>query len=159
VETLLGTLGEANLPANSLDVVTLWDVVEHLANPRSTFEEAWRILRPGGWLVVQTMNVESWPARLLGPRWPWLMEMHLHYFSPRTLSALARQVGFEPIKTARLGRCLRLSYLASRLSSTHPRLARGARWALALLHLGELPVFVAAPDLFTLFARRVTEGA
>ncbi len=42
------------LPNHSVDVVTMLDVVEHLANPASVLHEASRILRPGGALLVST---------------------------------------------------------------------------------------------------------
>jgi len=151
---LEGTVKEVSLPEESFDVVTFWDVAEHLADPRATFAEAWRILKPGGWIAVQTMDIESWPSRLLGPRWPWLMEMHLYYFSPHTLARLLRQVGFVPVETAHLGRYLRLRYLASRLECLSPRLARGLQWALQGLRIAERAVFINAADLFTLFARK-----
>jgi 2-polyprenyl-3-methyl-5-hydroxy-6-metoxy-1,4-benzoquinol methylase len=151
---LEGTLGEVSLPAESFDVLTFWDVVEHLSDPRAALAEAWRVLKPGGWIVIQTMNAESWPAQLLGRHWPWLMEMHLTYFSPRTLGCLLEQVGLTPVKTMRLGRYLRLSYLASRLEFLSPRLVEGLQCTLERLHLAELPILVNAADLFTLFARK-----
>jgi 2-polyprenyl-3-methyl-5-hydroxy-6-metoxy-1,4-benzoquinol methylase len=151
---LKGTLSEVSLPTESFDMLTFWDVVEHLSDPRATLEEAWRILKPGGWVIIQTMNVESWPARLLGRHWPWLMEMHLTYFSPHTLGCLLEQVGLTPAKTIRLGRYLRLGYLASRLEFISPRLVAGLQWVLERLHLAELPMLINAPDLFTLFARK-----
>ena len=151
---LEGTLREVSLPAESFDVLTFWDVVEHLPHPRATFAEAWRVLKPGGWIVIQTINVESWPARLLGPHWPWLMEMHLYYFSPGTLVRLLEQVGFTPVRKAHLGRYLRLSYLASRLEFLSPRLAWGLQGGLERLHLAGLPILIKAADLFTLFARK-----
>lgn len=149
-----GTLGEVSLPAESFDVLTFWDVVEHLSDPRSTLTEAWRVLKPGGWIVIQTMNVESWPAQLLGRHWPWLMEMHLTYFSPHTLGCLLEQVGLTPVKAMRLGRYLRLSYLASRLEFLSPRLAQGLQWTLERFHLAQLPILITAADLFTLFAQK-----
>jgi ubiquinone/menaquinone biosynthesis C-methylase UbiE len=158
VTILQGTLRGLSLPADSFDVVTLWDVAEHLADPRATFGEAWRVLKPRGWIIIQTMNIRSWLAQLMGPYWPWLMEMHLYYFSPHTLACMLQQVGFEPVRTARLGRYLRLSYLASRLSSASPRLAQGLQCALWKLRLARLPIFINAADLFTFFARKVEEG-
>lgn len=151
---LEGTLRGVCLEPESFDVLTLWDVAEHLPHPRATFTEASRVLKPGGWIIVQSMNIESWPARLLGPYWPWLMEMHLYYFSPRLLARLLEEVGFTPIKTARMGRYLRLGYLATRLQSLSSKLARGLQWALEGLHLAQLPILINAADLFTLFAQK-----
>ena len=151
---LEGTLNDLSLPAESFDVLTFWDVVEHLTDPCATFVEAWRILKPGGWIIIQTMDVESWPARFLGSHWPWLMEMHLYYFSPSTLGHMLQQAGFTPVRRAQLGRYLRLSYLASRLQFLSPGLAQGLQGGLARLRLAELPIFINAADLFTLFARK-----
>jgi hypothetical protein len=100
------------------------------------------------------MDVDSWPARVLGNRWPWFMEMHLTYFSPRTLTRLLEQVGFGSIRTTRLGRYLRLSYLATRLECVSPRLSQGLRSALQSLRLAETPILIRAADLFTLFAQK-----
>jgi len=151
---LEGALREILLDAESFDVVTLWDVAEHLLHPRATFAEIWRILKPGGWIVIQTLNIESWPARLLGPYWPWLMEMHLYYFSPRILARLLERVGFTAVKRARLGRYRRLGYLATRLEGLSPSLARSVEWTLQRLRLAQLPIPIDTPDLFTLFAHK-----
>jgi len=47
------------VPDNSFDVIVSTEVIEHLENPRATFREFHRILRPGGKLVVTTPNQES----------------------------------------------------------------------------------------------------
>ena len=65
-----GTLESAALPPESFDVVTMWDVIEHLADPTTELASARRLLRPGGWLVVHTMDIGSPVARLMGARWP-----------------------------------------------------------------------------------------
>ncbi|HMT19939.1 MAG TPA: class I SAM-dependent methyltransferase, partial [Promineifilum sp.] len=84
LDVRVGTMDSVGLPDTSLDVVTLWDVIEHVVDPAAELERARRLLRPGGWLVVHTMDIDAPIARLMGPRWPWLMDMHLYYFSGRT---------------------------------------------------------------------------
>src|SRR5581483_5194972 len=84
-----GKLRGSAFAPGSFDVVTMWDVIEHFPDPAAEVREVHRLLRPGGLVGITTMNVESLVARLLGPRWPWLMQMHLYYFSVRTLRALA----------------------------------------------------------------------
>jgi|GEM_PF-2459733 len=66
------TLGDAlHLPfaENSLDVVLLWTVVEHLDAPLQGIRECLKSLRPGGVLVIRTLNIEGWGARVFGPHW------------------------------------------------------------------------------------------
>jgi 2-polyprenyl-3-methyl-5-hydroxy-6-metoxy-1,4-benzoquinol methylase len=77
------------------DVLTMWDVVEHLENPRSELQAAFRLLEPGGSLHLSTIDAGSHFARLLGRRWPWLMDMHLYYFDRSTIDTLLTQAGFE----------------------------------------------------------------
>ncbi len=55
-----GTLESAALPPESFDGVTMWDVIEHLSDPAAELERyARRLLRPGGWLVVHTMDISA----------------------------------------------------------------------------------------------------
>ncbi len=64
-----GTLDSPDLAAESFDVVTLWDVIEHLADPATELQRARALLRPGGWLVIHTMDIDAPIARLMGGRW------------------------------------------------------------------------------------------
>jgi SAM-dependent methyltransferase len=149
-----GTLDTANLPAGHFDVVTMWDVIEHLTDPRQALEDAHRLLTPNGLLVVHTIDIESVSARLMGPRWPWLMEMHIYYFSRRTLRAMLDKCGFVVLSDKPQGRYLRLGYLMNRVGALVPLLGRPAEWLVTRLGLRGLAVPVNLGDLFTAYARK-----
>ncbi len=149
-----GTLETAGLDDNSFDVITLWDVIEHLTDPQSTLQEAWRILTPGGALIVHTIDMDSAFARALGPRWPWLMEMHLYYFSRRTLRAMLEQTSFEVAWMGAQGRYLRAGYLANRLAALFAPLGRPVEWLVTTLQARQIPLHVNLGDLFTVYARK-----
>ena len=90
---------EQPVQAESLDAIVLWDVIEHLPDPRATVERARQGLVPGGVLALSTGNVESLAARLHGADWslmtpPW----HQFYFSPQTLQRLLDGEGFEVLR-------------------------------------------------------------
>jgi SAM-dependent methyltransferase len=149
-----GTLAAADLPEGSFDVVTMWDVVEHLADPLSELRRARRLLRPGGLLALSTMNVEAWFPRLLGRRWPWYMQMHLYYFTPRTLGRMLERAGFRMVEAVPHRRVVRLAYLVSRLEAYCRPLARGLEWLVERAGQSDRLVAVDLGDIFVTFARR-----
>ncbi len=102
-----GEVWEAGFPAGGFDVVTCWHVLEHASCPRWVIEEIHRVLRPGGWLVLATPNVEDRIfraayvlARGRRPRLyePGEREVHLFHFSARTLRTLVASAGFEVVE-------------------------------------------------------------
>ncbi|MBW2144063.1 MAG: class I SAM-dependent methyltransferase [Deltaproteobacteria bacterium] len=99
----LQPLESLSLPQGRFDVVTLFYVIEHLPDPLSTIREVYRILRPGGIVLVR------WPhstpiVRLLGPLSKKLdlyhTPYHLYDFSPRTIRTLLTSAFFGQIRTA-----------------------------------------------------------
>ncbi len=147
-----GTLANSGLADNSLDVVTMWDVIEHVPNPFGEMQQAERLLKPGGLLVVHTMDIDSGFARLMGGRWPWLMEMHIYYFSRRTLKHMLEKAGFTVIRIEPQGRYLRLGYFATRIGGFSPLLGRLLSKLFRLLRLNEMPMPLNFGDLVTAYA-------
>ncbi len=133
----------------------MWDVIEHLTDPRRALQRSHRLLKPGGLLVVHTIDIESPFARLMGARWPWLMEMHIYYFSRRTLRAMLEECGFRVLSDRPQGRYLRLGYLMSRVGALVPLVGRPAEWLVTKLGLRGLGVPVNLGDLFTAYAVKV----
>jgi SAM-dependent methyltransferase len=87
---------DAGIPPASVDVVTLWHVLEHLDEPRSELEAVARWLVPGGALLVGVPNFGSLQARLAGDRWYHLdLPRHRVHYTLAGLSALLDRCGFE----------------------------------------------------------------
>ena len=77
------------------DLITMWDVVEHLRFPWIDLENLGPLLAPGGWLLMSTPNAESLRARVERGRWEnFVNHTHFYYFSPRTLEAVLSRAGF-----------------------------------------------------------------
>jgi SAM-dependent methyltransferase len=93
-----GTLETAGFTDNEFDVVTLWDVLEHVPNPKATLQEVVRILKPGGLLAASTPNPDSIEARLFGPHWiGWERPRHLHLFPPELLRCYLAEAGLKEV--------------------------------------------------------------
>ena len=91
----LGHGGWDPYPAESFDVVTLWDVMEHVDAPRNVMSLVSKWLKPGGLLALNTLNSSSLGARLAGRHWRHLLPPHhLQFFTKRSLLALLESHGF-----------------------------------------------------------------
>jgi len=153
-ELIEGTLASSNLPDDHFDVVTLWDVIEHLSDPMAELRQVFRVLKPGGWVVIHTMNIDSLFARLMGSKWPWFMEMHLYYFSEGTLRLILEATNFHWKFSQTQGRYLRLGYLVSRLKPYSRRLATVLKKLIEVVHLEPVPVAINLGDLITVYAQK-----
>ncbi|MFX1592156.1 MAG: class I SAM-dependent methyltransferase [Promethearchaeota archaeon] len=84
---------------NLFDVATMWDVLEHLKDPVEYLSKLISIVKPGGLLVVQCPNMESYEFLKFGNKWNWLTPGdHLQFFTPITLIKVVAAAGFIPIK-------------------------------------------------------------
>jgi len=91
-----GTLSEANFPAASFDVVTLFHVLEHVTDVLALVREIRRILRPGGVMLAQVPNFDGANARLFKAAWYELdVPRHVNFFSSATLRDLVGRASLE----------------------------------------------------------------
>ena len=137
-----GEVWEAPLPAEVFDVVTCWHVIEHVSDPRRVMEEIHRVLRPGGWCVLATPNLEDWIfraayilARARRPR-PYEAgerEVHLYGFSAHTLARLVKSVGFMDVVVGfdRGAAAVWSKHLVNEIAYAWYRLT-GRNWGMAL---------------------------
>ena len=87
------TLFEQNYPDESFDLITLWDVLEHVPDARLMLEECNRITKRGGFIVINYPNFGSWLAKLMGRKWIFMLSVHLFYFTPRTIRDMLEKTG------------------------------------------------------------------
>jgi SAM-dependent methyltransferase len=96
LEVFRGELGAAGYPDRSFDVVTLWNVLEHLHSPLDTLGKIRRLLKEDGVLILSVPNGESLDARIFGGCWIGLdPPRHLYTFSPTTLRRALSRAGLE----------------------------------------------------------------
>jgi len=103
-------------------VITMFDVLEHMRDPRACVARARQLLAPGGILAVETGDLASPWARLLGRRWYFLdPPQHLAYFTAAGLTDLMAAAGLVPAgRIRRFGRWVSLANAAFKLAHNAP---------------------------------------
>ncbi len=101
LEVAEGTIQDAPQDAGSLDVLTMFDVIEHVPDPLGDLRAAYELLAPGGHIVLSTPNIDGLFPRMSLPLakkldyWPHPEPpYHLYQFSAKTLSAMLEKAGF-----------------------------------------------------------------
>lgn len=153
-----GSIHDSGLPPESQDVLTMFDVIEHVPDPAADIAAAWRLLKPGGWFVISTPNIDGLFPRLsykLAHRldyWPHPEPpYHLFQFSIRTLSAMLEKVGFEPGAVAHLNIDLPYSFGTP---ATLARMPKRLVYALLFAPIAKLGPLVGSGDWFYIAAQK-----
>jgi len=154
LEISAGQLREQGYPGNFFQLVSFWDVIEHMNDPLVELAEVRRIMRPGGLLVLLVPDAESFWARLLGERWWAVIRMHLYYFTRETVTRLLERSGFRVERVGTYPKRARLGYL-NNLFRDQPLIHRTAGTVLDATGLGKLEIAVDPRDQMNIVARRI----
>jgi 2-polyprenyl-3-methyl-5-hydroxy-6-metoxy-1,4-benzoquinol methylase len=99
VDVRPGTLEDTPLAPASLDVISMWHVLEHLPEPIAQLRRLAAALRPEGVVAIEVPNYGSAVARRMGLAWPSLEpDVHVSQFTPETLRAALELSGLEPVR-------------------------------------------------------------
>jgi SAM-dependent methyltransferase len=97
-QVFVGDVLEATFKPNSFDVITCFDVFEHLYEPRQVMKKVAEWLKPGGIFYVLVPNIDSAEARVFGTYWHGLeLPRHLFHYSPTSLRKLAEGAGLQQL--------------------------------------------------------------
>lgn len=96
VKVLTGDIVKLKLPTKHFDVITMNNVLEHIYTPRKTLQKIHKLLKNNGILVIAVPNLEGLGRCLFGRNWFQIQPgRHLYYFSPKTITRLLKETGFE----------------------------------------------------------------
>lgn len=147
---------DVELQPGNFDVITMWDYLEHSADPAGDLDRAAKLLRPDGVLVVSTGDASSLIARVCGRRWHLLTPRHHNFFFTRpSLEQAFRSAGFDVAAISYASSRYPISYLIHKLRTL---------WNLAVLErisrrlgptrLGSLAIPVNLYDIMVVVGRR-----
>jgi 2-polyprenyl-3-methyl-5-hydroxy-6-metoxy-1,4-benzoquinol methylase len=102
---------ELQFPDNHFDVVTLWQVLEHVPYPLIVLKEVHRILKPEGLLATSTPDIDSILAKIFRRRWWNLRRLHINQFTTRTLTDMLKRAGFNNVFSTRYREYISISML------------------------------------------------
>jgi SAM-dependent methyltransferase len=115
-----GVLPHPALVGRRFDVVTLVDVIEHVADPVELLRLAREQLTEDGCVLVVTPDIASVAARVLGRRWWHLRLAHVGYFTRTTLTRALAGAGLVPERWWRPGWVFETGYLVERVGEYVP---------------------------------------
>jgi SAM-dependent methyltransferase len=93
---------DAPIAPGSFDAAAMFDVIEHLFDPRAVLTAIARALVPGGLMVISTPNYDSASRHLLGVDWAVLSPLeHVYYFTEVSLRRLLEATGFSDVQFIR----------------------------------------------------------
>jgi 2-polyprenyl-3-methyl-5-hydroxy-6-metoxy-1,4-benzoquinol methylase len=113
------------LPEASFDAITMMGLIEHVREPAALLSRARTLLKPGGWLFLQTPNASSVLASITRRLWPPLAPVeHLHLFSERAIIAALERSGFKVRKIRAHVKRLPIAYVYEMLKHFGPEWRR-----------------------------------
>jgi 2-polyprenyl-3-methyl-5-hydroxy-6-metoxy-1,4-benzoquinol methylase len=144
-------LRSGQFPPGHFEVVTLFDVLEHVEDPKTTVRTVREVLKDDGLFVLSYPDWGSIFARLLKRRWWFLLSVHLYYFTRTTIRRLLEENGFEVIRMQRLYPSLQIGYLFERLEPYSPRLGRSLKSLARMLRIHDrsIPYYASQTLVFT----------
>ena len=149
-----GTVSDVDFPAEHFDVITMWDVIEHLVDPVGDLRKIAGWLKKDGLLCFTTHNLNSFPARVLKSRYPFLMVMHVVHFTPVTLEKLLEKAGLRIVKMTPHRRTISLRYFLDRLASYNRVIYKMANAALRLLGIRRSFITIRLAGLIAVYAKK-----
>ena len=152
-----GDFLQVSYPQNDLDVICMWDTIEHLYKPHLYLSRCSDILKSGGIVCITTGDIGSINARLRGRKWRILHQpTHIFFFSKSTIRKMLSKYGFNLISFSYIGQKRRLSTLLHQIAQqSGSLLKKRVLECLSKSPLAQLSVSINLQDIMFIVGRKV----
>jgi 2-polyprenyl-3-methyl-5-hydroxy-6-metoxy-1,4-benzoquinol methylase len=136
------------------DVITMFDMFDHLIDPLQSLAKCYAMLKPGGLIVIKVHNMSCLYAKVTGPAFYAIQPpAHLFYYNKHSLKFILGKTGFDFIGSKFIGHLLKLQTVFYRLSRNNRySLAYKIYLRIAGSFLGEIKIYKNLRDIITVFA-------
>jgi 2-polyprenyl-3-methyl-5-hydroxy-6-metoxy-1,4-benzoquinol methylase len=148
-----GILEQFSYPENHFDVISMWDVIEHVFSPSEEIKRMIALLKPGGILILNTPDESSMLTKLAGRRWWFYLSVHLFYFSPKTLGMILKKSGLEIVEVKPHWQIHSFGHLVKMVGLYSETLSKIAFKIIDAIGLSKIPIKYYAAQ-FTIVARK-----
>jgi SAM-dependent methyltransferase len=111
LDIITNTLREGLFPPESFDAITSFQVFEHLPFPERDIQSLYKVLRPGGILLIEVPNFETWTMPIMKGRHRHFTQDHLNFFSYRTLGEFLEKNGLQVVDQYHPTRCMSIHHM------------------------------------------------
>lgn len=152
-----GTITQVKYPSSSFDVITMFDVFEHLHDPLSDMKKLVSLLKPEGKIIIATGDTQSFAARLMKRRWTFFIPpQHIFFFNRKNVITLLRKAGLKPVRWYRVGKWLSLGYILHLARTTgESKLADWLYNTIKHTPLMRLPLYIPMKDNMVIMAKKI----
>lgn len=144
------------------DLVTFFDVIEHMRDPRLFIERVRRMLLPWGAIALTCPDRGHYLRTLMGSRWPHYQPFqHFHLFGRTDLRRFLEVAGFDVVAEGPVGKVLTYDYLSQQLQANNPLLSHLLRSAgrIAPVSLRNAPLEIRIGEMMMIAKIRSPSGA
>lgn len=135
-------------PPASFDVITLFQTLDHLSNPRSALADCFTLLVPGGAVLLFNHNVRAMSARILGERSPIIDIEHTYLYDTNTIRQVCEVEGFAVLEVNAAWNTVSLAYLVSLLPLRNVRMKDGMTRIFERLRIARVSVRAPLGNLY-----------
>ncbi len=153
----VGTIEDYDSKKEKFDVVTMFDVIEHIPNPKFSIKAVSNLLVKNGLLLINTPDSGSFFAKLMGSKWHLIVPPeHIHYFNKKSLITLLESNGFEIVEYTKIGKKFTLEYVSSMLARwTNVAVFDSTTNMLKKSFIGQLSIPINLRDNMFVMARKI----